>query len=82
MCFPAVEKYIRGPIAKGRPVEFEAYMAHMKADHSPVEDVGRIAQESGVRTLVLSQLTPAIDSLGDDVWQGVSASTARTSWCR
>lgn len=29
-------------------------MAHMKADHTPVEDVGRIAAEAGVKTLVLS----------------------------
>jgi ribonuclease BN (tRNA processing enzyme) len=73
MFVPAVEKYIRGQIAKGRPVRFEDFMAHMKADHSPVEDVGRIAQEAGVKTLVLSHLTPAIDSLGDDVWRAPAA---------
>jgi ribonuclease BN (tRNA processing enzyme) len=32
----------------------------------PVEDVGRIAQEAGVKTLVLSHLGPAIDSISDD----------------
>lgn len=68
MYVPAVEEYIRGQIEKGRPVKFEAFMAHMKADHTPSEDVGRIAQEAGVRTLVLSHLTPAIDSISDDTW--------------
>jgi ribonuclease BN (tRNA processing enzyme) len=69
MYVPAVEKYIKGEIAKGRPVKFEAFMAHMKADHTPSEDVGRIAQEAGVKTLVLSHLTPAIDSITDDTWR-------------
>jgi ribonuclease BN (tRNA processing enzyme) len=69
MYVPALEKYIRGEIAKGRPVEFDAFMAHMNADHSPVEDVGRIAQEAGVKTLVLSHLTPAIDSITDETWR-------------
>ncbi len=45
----------------------------MKADHSPVEDVGRIAQEAGVKTLVLSHLTPAIDSISDDTWREPAA---------
>jgi len=69
MYVPAVEEYIKGQIAKGRPVQFEAFMAHMKADHTPSEDVGRIAQEAGVKTLVLSHLTPAIDSINDDTWR-------------
>ena len=73
MYVPAVEKYIRGQIANGRPVKFEAFMAHMKADHTPVEDVGRIAQEAEVKTLVLSHLTPAIDSITDDTWRGPAA---------
>ena len=47
MYVPAVEKYIKGQIAQGRPVKFEAFMAHMKADHTPSEDVGRIAQRGG-----------------------------------
>ena len=48
-------------------------MAHMKADHSPVEDVGRIAAEAGVKTLVLSHLTPTIDTINDDVWRAPAA---------
>jgi ribonuclease BN (tRNA processing enzyme) len=73
MYVPAVETYVRGQIAKGRPVSFEAYLAHMKADHAPVEDVGRIAAEAGVKTLVLSHLTPAIDSISDDTWRAPAA---------
>lgn len=73
MYVPALEDYIRGQIAKGRPVKFDAFMAHMKADHSPVEDIGRIAQEAGVKTLVLSHLTPAIDSISDATWREPAA---------
>jgi len=73
MYIPALETYMRGEIAKGRPVKFEDYMAHMKADHTPVEDVGRIAQEAGVKTLVLSHLLPAIGSIRDDTWRAAVA---------
>lgn len=73
MYLPGLEAYIRGQIAKGRPVLFDAFMAHMKADHSPVEAVGRIAQEAGVKTLVLSHLTPAIESIGDAAWRAPAA---------
>lgn len=73
MYLPAVETYIKDQIDKGRPVKFEPFMAHMKADHTPVEDIGRIAQKAGVKTLVLSHLTPAIDSIGDDTWRAPAA---------
>ena len=73
MYVPAVESYIRGQIAKGRPIKFDVFMAHMKADHSPVEDIGRIAQEAWVKTLVLSHLTPAIDSISDETWRAPAA---------
>ena len=61
MYVPALEKYIRAQVAAGRPVK--------EADHTPLEDVGRIANEAGVKTLVLSHLTPAIDSITDDAWR-------------
>ena len=73
MYVPAIETYIRGEITKGRPVKFEDVMAHMKADHTPVEDVGRIAQEAGVKTLVLSHLVPATDGITDDAWRSAAA---------
>lgn len=70
MYVPAVETFVRNRIAAGFPVKFDAFMAHMKADHSPVEDAGRIAQQAGVKTLVLSHLTPpASDSISDDTWR-------------
>jgi ribonuclease BN (tRNA processing enzyme) len=73
MYVPALEGYLREQIAKGRPVKFEPYMAHMHADHTPVEDVGRIAQQAGVKTLVLSHLAPAIDSISDEDWRAPAA---------
>jgi ribonuclease BN (tRNA processing enzyme) len=72
MYVPGIETYIRREIAKGRPVKFEDVMAHMKADHTPVEDVGRIAQEAGVKTLVLSHLTPAVDTISDITWRAAA----------
>ena len=69
MYVPEVEKVVKDLIAKGAPAKFEPVMAHMKAGHTPSEDVGRIAQEAGVKTLVLSHLTPAIDSITDDTWR-------------
>jgi ribonuclease BN (tRNA processing enzyme) len=73
MCVPVVEAYVRDRIAKGVPTNFDAYMAHMKADHSPIEDVGRIAQEAGVKTLVLSHLVPGIDGIPDETWREAAA---------
>lgn len=73
MYVPAEEAYIKAEIAKGQPVKFDDFMAHMKADHTPSEDVGRIAQEAGVKTLILSHLTPPIDSITDDTWRRPAA---------
>jgi ribonuclease BN (tRNA processing enzyme) len=73
MYVPALEGYIRDRIAKGSPIHFDDYMAHMNADHSPVEEVGRIAQAAGVRTLVLSHLTPGVDGITDDTWREPAA---------
>jgi len=70
---PALEAYVRDRIAKGVPIRFDDYMAHMKVDHSPVEDVGRIAQQAGVKTLVLSHLTPGIDGIQDERWRDLAA---------
>jgi ribonuclease BN (tRNA processing enzyme) len=73
MYVPALEAYIHDRIAKGSPIRFDDYMAHMRVDHSPVEDAGRIAREAGVQTLVLSHLTPGIDGIQDDVWRNLAA---------
>ena len=73
MYVPALETYLRDRISEGVPIRLDDYMAHMKVDHSPVEDVGRIAQEAGVKTLVLSHLTPGIDGIQDERWRDLAA---------
>jgi ribonuclease BN (tRNA processing enzyme) len=73
MYVPALEVYIRNRIAQGSPIRFDDYMTHMKVDHSSVEDVGRIAKEAGVQTLVLSHLTPGIDGIQDETWRNLAA---------
>jgi ribonuclease BN (tRNA processing enzyme) len=73
MYLPALEQYTRAVIAKGLRVKPEDFIAHMKAEHTSVEDVGRIAQQAGVRTLVLSHLFPAVDSITDDIWRTPAA---------
>jgi len=73
MYVPALEAYIRSRIAAGVPIRFDDYMAHMKIDHSPVEHVGRVAQQAGVKTLVLSHLTPGIDGIADTIWRDETA---------
>src|SRR5262245_46082482 len=70
---PELEKYLRVQIANGRPIKLEDFMAHFKPAHSPVEEVGRIAQKAGVKTLVLSHLIPAIDGITDDTWRAPAA---------
>jgi len=73
MLLPETEAYMREAIARGRPGRLTDYMAHMRADHSPVEEVGRIAEEAGVKTLVLSHLVPASDAISDEAWRAPAA---------
>jgi ribonuclease BN (tRNA processing enzyme) len=73
MYVPAMEAFARAAIAKGAPISFDAFIAHMRADHSPVEEVGRIAQDAGVKTLVLSHLAPSIDTITDETWATAAA---------
>ena len=69
--FKALEDALRVQISQGFPVDIDTLMAHMRADHSPVEDVGRIAADAGVKTLVISHLIPVIDN--DDAWRAAAA---------
>ncbi len=71
--FKGLEEMLRVRIAQGFPVDIDTFMAHMRADHSPPEDVGRIATEAGVNTLVISHLVPIIDN--DDPWRAAAAKT-------
>jgi len=73
MYVTGLEDYLRFRIAHGFAANLDSFMAHMRADHSPLEAVGRIAAEAGVKTLVLSHLVPAIDSIGDDIWRAAAA---------
>jgi len=73
MDMKAIEDYLRRQIAHGTPGNIDTFMAHMRADHSPPEDVGRIAQEAGVKTLVLSHLGPSDASVSDASWRAAAA---------
>ena len=68
--FPAIEAFVRQQIAAGAAGTVEAVMAHMRADHTSAEDAGRIAQEAGVKTLVLSHIGPP--SVSDASWQAAA----------
>ena len=49
---------------------------HLKASHTMTEDVGRIATQAGVKTLVLNHFVPADDkSLTEDKWRSEVAKT-------
>ncbi|MGA8593352.1 MAG: MBL fold metallo-hydrolase [Bryobacteraceae bacterium] len=74
MDVPATGELVRQQSAEWHAVSFDTMMHHMRADHSPIEDVGRIAQEGGVKTLVLSHMTPDPTTLvPDEKWiQGAS----------
>jgi ribonuclease BN (tRNA processing enzyme) len=69
MDLAAIEVFVRQQIAAAGPGggTVEAVMAHMHADHTSAEDAGRIAQEAGVTTLVLSHIGPP--SVSDASWQ-------------
>ncbi len=60
---PAVDRLVAG-VANARTLK-ESILAH----HTSAEDVGRVAQAAGVKTLVLSHLVPAEDPpVTDQMW--------------
>lgn len=69
----ATEAMVRQLLARGVPGTFADTMNHMRADHTPTEEVGRIAQEAGVKTLVLSHLVPGDDTVSDGAWHDAAA---------
>jgi ribonuclease BN (tRNA processing enzyme) len=75
MDFSAIEVFVRQQIAAGAAGTVEAAMAHMRADHTSAEDAGRIAQEAGVKTLVLSHIGPP--SVSDGTWQAAAGKSFR-----
>lgn len=45
-------------------------LGHIVANHTTVEDVGKVAKTAGVKTLVLTHLVPADDpSVTDEMWR-------------
>jgi ribonuclease BN (tRNA processing enzyme) len=63
MYIPAIEALIK------RTTNASRLREHLLASHTSTEDVGRIAAEARVRTLVLSHLIPGADpSITDEQW--------------
>ena len=63
MYLPAIEKLIKEHAASTRLRE------HLLASHTSTEDVGRIAAQAGVKTLVLTHFVPGDDpSITDEQW--------------
>ena len=63
MYLPAIEEVI------AREANATTLRAHLVASHTSTEDVGRIATEAGVKTLVLSHLVPGGPPvIPDQVW--------------
>ena len=60
---PAVDR-----IAAAEP-NARTLKAHLLAAHTPAEDVGRIATEAGVKTLVLSHFVPGGPGITDADWE-------------
>jgi ribonuclease BN (tRNA processing enzyme) len=71
MYAPALERLL------ARTPNAPTLMAHLKASHTLTDDVGRIATQAGVKTLVLSHLVPADDpSVTEQIW----ADAVRATW--
>lgn len=59
---PAVDAIVR------RATNATRLREHILAAHTSTEDVGRIAAQAGVKTLVLSHLIPGDEALSDALW--------------
>lgn len=46
----------------------EAVLRHYREDHTSPQDVGRVATEAGVKTVVLNHVLPDNDLVSDDEW--------------
>ena len=62
---PALEGLVK------RAANNDRFRKHLLASHSTPEDVGRVAAEAGVKTVVLTHFVPGDDeSITDDQWSG------------
>jgi ribonuclease BN (tRNA processing enzyme) len=53
----------------GRSPAAHLMFQHVVGSHTPIEEVGKLAQKAGVKTLVLNHLVPGSDpSITDDMW--------------
>jgi ribonuclease BN (tRNA processing enzyme) len=69
-----VHEVLHLPSAPGAPGS--ALRKHVVDSHTSVEEAGRIAQEAGVKTLVLSHFVPAEEPpITDDQWRAAAAQT-------
>lgn len=75
MDFAMVRREVEQEVGSGRfrTASLDVLMHHLIVDHSPAEEVGKIAQKAGVKTLVLSHLVPASISIADDTWRTMAA---------
>lgn len=53
----------------------QTLIEHLRSCHTTAADAGRVAQEAGVGTLVLSHLVPGSDVVSDEMWREAVAST-------
>jgi ribonuclease BN (tRNA processing enzyme) len=60
----------RGSAIAGDPGKL---MQHVLQSHSPVVEVGRIAAEAGVKTLVLSHIVPVNAQVTEEMWRAKAA---------
>jgi ribonuclease BN (tRNA processing enzyme) len=64
MYLPALEQLI------GTETNAKTLRAHLLASHTTTEQVGRVATEAGVKTLVLSHFVPGgVPFVADEVWR-------------
>lgn len=88
--FPPLAEFAKGADILVHEVAYEPALAalaqrnpngatlleHLKASHTMTEDVGRIATQAGVKTLVLNHFVPADDkNLTEQVWREAVAKT-------
>jgi ribonuclease BN (tRNA processing enzyme) len=71
MDLAAIERIVRAQRPSGEGVD--QLIEHMRRDHTPAIDVGRIAAEAGVKTLVLSHFVPPQPIVTDEMWRSEAA---------
>src|SRR3546814_5234967 len=68
---PGIERQAREQVAGGLAMAPADFVQHIARAHTPIGDVGKIAQRAGVGTLVLSHIYP--DDVAAEVWRDEAA---------